>query len=278
MGSDLGDIVLFGAAGKTGRAVARALLGRGVPAARLRRLLRPGGTSAARPPGGALPGDRSVDVADPDALAAAVAGAHVLHVVVPNLHPAERRIVEGAVTAARAGGVGRIVYHSVLRPGLRAMPHHWGKLEAEEVLWGSGLEVTVLQPSAYAQNLVACVDAGELVVPYSVDVPFSLVDLDELAEVTARVLVEPGTHAAACYELAGPVATVREVGERLGLGARRRPPGPSGPDDGYAAMALHGMFDWYDRHGLPGHPGVLQAMLGRAPRPAHLVLAEAFDR
>jgi uncharacterized protein YbjT (DUF2867 family) len=230
-------------------------------------------TTAGAPRAGAA-GEYPADLTDPAAVAAAVAGAAVLHVVVPNLHPAERRIVEHAVAAARAGGVPRVVYHSVLRPGIRAMPHHWGKLAAEEVLWGSGLAVTVLQPSAYAQNLAACVEDGELVVPYSVDVPFSLVDLADVAEVTARVLAEPGEHDGACYELAGPVVSVRDLAASLGLGARRRPlTGPPPGADDYAGNALRGMFAWYDRHGLAGHPRVLETLLGRPPRPPHAVLA-----
>ncbi len=262
------DIVLYAAAGKTGRAVASALARRGVRAERIRRLVRPGGAD---------PGGHPVDLRDPAAVTAAVAGAGVVHVVAPNLHPDEPGIVGTALTAALAAGVPRLVYHSVLRPGLRAMPHHWAKLEAEELLWSGGLEVTVLQPSAYTQNLVGCVEGGRLVVPYAIDVPFSLVDLAEVAEVTATVLTEPGVHAGASYELAGPVATVAEVAARLGLQAGRRPlPAPPEPAD-QATRALHAMFDWYDRHGLAGNPRVLEWLLGRAPREPHAVLAEALS-
>jgi uncharacterized protein YbjT (DUF2867 family) len=246
-----------------------------VDAARVRKLVRPSPAGGGDLAGGEIP----ADLTDPAALRAAVAGAGVLHVVVPNLHPDEVRVVQNAVAAAQAGGVPRIVYHSVLRPGIRQMPHHWGKLAAEAVLWGSGLEVTVLQPSAYAQNLLACVEKSEIVVPYSVDVPFSLVDLADVADVTARVLAEPGVHGGACYELAGPVTSVRELATRLELGARRRPviDGEAEAAD-YSTLALRGMFDWYDRHGLAGSPRVLEWLLGRPPREPEDVLAQEIDR
>jgi len=210
------------------------------------------------------------DLTDDADVARAVRGAGVLHLVVPNLHPDEPGVVARAVAAARAGGVPRIVYHSVLRPGLRAMPHHEHKLAAEELLWGSGLEVTVLQPSAYAQNLLGCARDGRLVVPYAVDVPFSLVDVGDVAAATARVLTEPGEHAGATYELAGPVRTVAELAAALGLGAGRER-GPVPP--GYAGRALAAMFDWYDGHGLVGNPRVLAGLLGRPVTDPLTVLA-----
>jgi len=259
-------IALFGAGGKTGRAVEAALAARGLRPDRVRPLVRLGREG---------PGERGVDLGDEASVCAAVEGTQVLHVLAPNLHPDEVGLVRRAVRAARACGVGRIVYHSVLRPGIRAMPHHWHKLEAEEVLWGSDLDVTVLQPSAYAQNLLGCRAGAQLVVPYSVDVPFSLVDLADVAEVTARVLTEPG-HVGASYELAGQVCSIADLALRLGLTARRhRPdaavpadtaPSDAAPADGYPARALQAMFDWYDRHGLAGNPAVLGLLLGRRPR------------
>lgn len=259
-------IAVFGAAGKTGRAVVRALHDAGVPAPSIRQLIR-AGTPAPCPPSIAVAS--AVDLEDEVSLLDAVEGADVLYVLAPNMHPDEPGLVRRAVHAAVRRGIRRVVYHSVLRPGLRAMPHHWGKLRGEELLWESGLEVTVLQPSAYAQNLAACVRDAELVVPYSLDRPFSLVDLAEVAEVAARVLLEPG-YVGATLELSGPVTTVRAVAQALELSPRRERGARAG--SAYAADALEAMFDWYDRHGLPGNPGILGWMLGREPRSAADVL------
>jgi len=262
--SAAGAVVLFGAAGKTGRAVRAALLARGVAPSLLRALVH-------RPAG--IPGEWTADLTDELDVGRALEGAEVVHLLVPNLHPDERGIVSRAVRAAQENGVPRIVYHSVLRPGVRAMPHHWHKLEAEELLWGSGLQVTVLQPSAYVQNLAACRQGDRLVVPYAVDVPFSLVDVADVGEATARVITEPERHSGAVYELAGPVRTVAGLAAALGLGATRAsraaPLSSSGSSSGlpgYTATALAAMFDWYDRNGLAGSPGVLEWLLGR---PAH---------
>ena len=106
--------------------------------------------------------------------------------------------------------------------------------------------------------------------PYAVDRPFSLVDLADVAEATARVLSEPG-HVGATYELAGPVTTIAALAEALGLTARRARSarGSRAPD------ALEAMFDWYDLHGLAGNPAVLGWLLGRPARDPVDVLAAA---
>jgi uncharacterized protein YbjT (DUF2867 family) len=259
-------IAVFGAAGKTGRAVVQALHDAGVGAPSIRQLVRAG-----TPPPHPLftAGTTPVDLGDEVSLHGAVEGAHVLYVLAPNMHPDEPGLVGRAVSSAVRCGIRRVVYHSVLRPGLQAMPHHWGKLRGEELLWESGLEVTVLQPSAYTQNLAACIADGELVVPYSIDQPFSLVDLADVADAAARVLLEPG-YVGATLELSGPVTTVRAVAEALDLRPRRHRAAPG--TSGYAAEALEAMFDWYDRHGLPGNPAVLRWLLGREPRGAVEVL------
>lgn len=195
---------------------------------------------------------------------AGLQGVSALYHLAPNVHPAEELIGRTVVDAAVEAGVGRLVFHSVLHPQVSAMPHHWAKLRVEEMVLESGLDATILQPAAYAQNLV--VTDGVLEVPYDLDAPFSLVDLSDVAEVAATVLTGPG-HAHATYELAGPRAvTVREVARGLGAEAVRvaAPEWLAGRGLGeYATAALTAMFDHYDRHGLVGNPRVLAVLLGR---------------
>ena len=76
-------------------------------------------------------------------------------------------------------GLERLVFHSVLHPDDARMPHHLRKAEAEAVLREAlGERLTVLRPAAYHQNLVAQARSGMLAVPYSLDAPFTNVDLD----------------------------------------------------------------------------------------------------
>jgi uncharacterized protein YbjT (DUF2867 family) len=260
-------VALVGGAGKTGRAVAAALRAQGADTA-LRPLVR-------RPAG--LAGERVVDLDDASSLRAALAGVDVVHHLAPNVHPDELGLARRVIAAAVAQGVARVVFHSVLKPGIAQMPHHWAKLRAEELLWESGLAVTVLQPGVYAQNLLAALRGDELVVPYDVDAPFSLVDLRDVAAATAVVLLDPA-HAGATYELAGPgPVSVREVAAAIGRTARRQPPEEWAAGarslPAYSRDALLAMFRWYDAHGLVGTPHVLRWLLGREPTVAADVLA-----
>src|SRR5206468_5960666 len=113
-------------------------------------------------------------------------GAEALYVVWPNFTPGEAPGAAALFAAARAAGVPRVVYHSVLRPQARAMPHHAAKDAAEESLDASGLAWRVLQPCAYSANLdpqlpeVAA--TGRFRAPWGLERGQSLVDLRDVAD------------------------------------------------------------------------------------------------
>ena len=162
--------------------------------------------------------------------------------------------VASALAALTAAGVGRVGYHSVASPYAPAMPHHLGKAASEDMVRRSGLEWTILQPGAYLQNLDL---TGPIDLPYSPDVPFGFLDLDDLGRVTAVVLTGDG-HVGATYELATRVATVRELADEAGVEVRRV------PDPGTHPW-LSAMFAYYDAHGLPVGTRVLAALIGHTP-------------
>lgn len=220
-------IAVVGGHGKTGRAVVGALEGRGAESVPLGR-------------------------ADWPDLAAAVRGCSAAYLIAPNFHPDEPAYVGQALDALRHAGVPRVVYHSVAAPYAPEMPHHLGKARSEDVVRRSGLEWTILQPGVYLQNLDL---TATVRVPYDVHAPFGFLDLADLGEAAATVLLDDG-HVGATYELASRRATVAELAEEAGVGAERV------PDPGEHA-GLSAMFDYYDRHGLPVGTRTLQALLGR---------------
>ncbi len=270
-------ILVTGAAGKTGRAVLRALNRRGASA---RALVRRGAQEEAVREAGARETVRG-DLRDPRAMARAVDGATAVYLICPNVSPAEIEIGRVALTAARRADVGRFVYHSVLHPQAEAMPHHWRKLRLEEQLFESGLPFTILQPAAYMQNVLGhrrrIVDEGVYPVPYAAATRLGGVDLEDVAEVAARVLREPG-HLGATYELCGEPAldqteTAAVLAEALGRPVRvvtvpletwRAQARAAGLDD-EACETLLAMFRYYERHGFTGNSNVLRWLLGREP-------------
>ena len=258
-------ILVTGAGGKTDRAVLNRLAKQNVA---LRAFLR---RPAGDLPAGCEPfiGDMMVS-AD---LAAAMTGVQKVYHICPNMHPNEVDIGRLAIQSAQATGVTHFVYHSVLHPQTQQMPHHWNKLLVEEMLFESGLPFTILQPTAYMQNIrVSDVQrTGRYGVPYAVTAPISLVDLADVAEVASRVLGEAG-HAGAIYELVGTAPlTQLEVAEHLGAEAviiDRREWQNSAEKNGlspYAIKTLRAMFRYYEAYGLVGLPNVLRMLLGRRP-------------
>jgi NAD(P)H dehydrogenase (quinone) len=278
-------ILVTGAAGKTGRAVIRALVARGaVVRALVHRREQAEGVQAL--------GARDVvagDLRDGADVTRAMAGMRAVYHICPNVHPDEVTIGQVAIDAASESGVQRFVYHSVLHPQVEAMPHHWLKMRVEERLFESGLQYSILQPAAFMQNVLAqwdnVVQKGVYAVPYGVETRLGMVDLEDVAEAAARVLTEPG-HVGATYELAGPEAlTQTQVAEVLGrqLGhdveAQRVPleawaqqARAAGMGD-YQVETLLQMFRYYDRHGFWGSPRVVGGLLGRAPARFDLFVA-----
>ncbi len=256
-------VAVLGGHGKTGRAVADSLRARDAEVV-------------------------SIGRAEWPSLKAALDGCSAVYVIAPNFHLDESGYVAEAVDAAGGADVSRLVYHSVASPYLPAMPHHLGKAEGEAVVRRSGRDWTILQPCAYAQNLLPGLLADEpaIRVPYDVDLPHALVDLADVAEVAATMLVEDG-HVGATYELGGPLVTVREAAEsaaevmgrtvaveRVDPDEWEREAGAALPE--HKRVGLRAMFDYYDDHGFLAANRVAGLLLGRPPRSMADVIARAW--
>lgn len=271
-------IVVTAAGGATGTAVVRALLARGervravVPSRRPRPELDALGAEV-------VVGDLTGDLSD------ALAGADALYLIWPNFDPGEATGAPTVLTAAARAGVSRLVYHSVLRPQARAMPHHAAKDRVEEALdgavAGTGARWRVLQPCAYSGNLDGAVDTavatGGLPSPWGLERAQSFVHLRDVAEAATVLLTGDGLDSGT-FEAVGPEAlTAPDLAALLGERAGRPVTAVDvhAEDDGtYAGRCRTTMFDWYRAHGFTGSPRVLTALLGRAPRTVAEHLAE----
>ena len=270
-------ILVTGAAGKTGRAVITALARKKQSVRALvhrEEQVRPveelGATDI-------LVGDmRSIET-----LERAVDGVESLYHISPNVDPGEFQMGKLIVGSAVSARVGHFVFHSVLHPQVESMPHHWMKMRVEEALLGSGLDFSILQPAPYMQNLHGqlgtILERGVYEVPYSVNAPMSLVDLDDVAEAASEVLANP-THAGATYELAGPeILTPKQVARILSRHLNRevraaqisleswKQRAQTAGLGSYQLDTLAKMFTYYDCNGLWGNPLTLRTLLGRQP-------------
>ena len=271
-------ILVTGAAGNTGLAVLAALQQSG---RKIRAFVRDGEQIRAVRQAGAAEVVVG-DLLDADVWRLATTAVSAIYHICPNMHPHEVRIGQLMVAAARTIGNCHVVYHSVLHPQIREMPHHWHKLKVEDILFNSGLVYTIVQPAAYMQNLRAywpsITNEGILPVPYPAQTRLSLVDLQDVAAVAAKLLTEPG-HSYATYELVGtePLSQTA-VADTFSQILRRPVEVQTIPLETWQANAraagnlseetiqmLSSMFTTYAQNGLTGNPQVLRFLLGREP-------------
>jgi NAD(P)H dehydrogenase (quinone) len=277
-------ILITGAAGKTGKAVIRALAARGEQVHAY--VHRDTHVRALHEHGAIAVSVGTLD--DADAIALAAKDAHAVYHICPNVSAYELPFARAVAEGVSRAGVMRFVFHSVLHPQIEAMPHHWEKMRVEEMLFASGLDVTVLQPTAYMQNLLAqwrTISTERVYkIPYPAMSRISLVDLDDVAEAAAIVLTNDA-HIGATYELVGtPPLSQAEVAAAIGQSlAKSIHIDAEAPEqwaaratsmDSYQRETLTGMFRYYAQHGLIGNANALRWLLGREPT----TLAEFVQR
>jgi NAD(P)H dehydrogenase (quinone) len=270
-------IFITGAAGKTGRAIIRALAKGGETVRALVHRIDQVSSIKALGVDDVLVGDLR-DQANMDR---AAQGVRAIYHIAPNVSPDEVSIGKTVIAAAQAADVERFIFHSVLHPQIEAMPHHWQKMRVEELLFESGLPSTILQPTAYMQNVLASwnliIENGEYPVPYPPETRLSLVDLEDVAQAAAIVLTEPG-HIGATIELVGTAAMsqleiARMLADQLGRSVKaevipldewERVARSSGLGE-YQVLTLIKMFCYYESYGFAGNTNALSSLLGRQP-------------
>lgn len=274
-------VAVTGAAGKTGRALIAALLKRGETIRALVRNAEQGEVVRAIGAQELVIGD----MRDETVLEHLLKGCASVYHICPNMHPDEVAIGRALLNAMervrqRSTLSAHLVYHSVLRPQIEAMPHHWAKLRVEEMILARVSPFTILQPAPYYQNILTqrmgITLEGRYLVPYGEWTNLAMVDLVDVAEVAARLIAETeGVNGV--YELVGanwrqdrladalggivgrPVRVGVTGGAEWERAARARGMGE------YAVTTLMAMFRYYETSGLCGNPAILRMLLGRDP-------------
>ncbi len=289
-------ILITGAAGKTGKAILRALSEKGEPvkaslfhAEQIHEIKALGAKEVALG-----------DLRDANFIKRALQGVHSVYHICPNVHPDEAAIGYAMIDAAAAAGITHFVYHSVLHPQVEAMPHHWKKMRVEESLFASGLPFTILQPAVYMQNVLSNWEnidrTGVYAVPYAVESRLSMVDLEDVAQVAVIVLRDIFTkerqpsHDGATYELVGtPGMSQSEVADILSQHMGHPVIARSVPIDTwknearnsglgeYQVNTLVKMFAYYENFGFTGDSHVLSWLLNRPPTRFDAVVKRAVE-
>lgn len=200
MSRDLPTVAITGATGALGGAVARALQAGGMP---LRLLVR----SVARAPH--LAGAVVLPCAYSDRSAADVALEGVETLFMVSASESADRLDEHRdfIDAARAAGVGHIVYTSFLSAApdatfTLARDHY----ATEEMIRAAGVGFTFLRDSLYADFMAALVGDDGVIRGPAGDGRVAIVTRADIARVATSVMADPAAHRDVTYDVTGPEA------------------------------------------------------------------------
>jgi uncharacterized protein YbjT (DUF2867 family) len=181
-------VLMVGATGKYASHVIPELKQRGVT---IRALVRDKDKIDAAQQQGA---DESVvgDLNDAESLRAAASEVEGVFHLNPAFAPNEAELGVTMVEAAKAAGVRKFVFSSVIHPSISALSNHAAKRPVEEALCESGMQFIILQPTMFMQNFDSgwktVVEKGRFALPYSKHAKASYVDYRDVAEVAAIIV------------------------------------------------------------------------------------------
>jgi uncharacterized protein YbjT (DUF2867 family) len=216
-----GPVLVLGATGTQGGAVAHALLQAGIGVRALVRDPASAGSAALADAGAELVRG---DLTDESSLERAFGDVGRVYAVTTPFGPngAEAEVEQGAaiVRAAEAVGLDWLLLASVASAGRAPVPHFESKARIEAALRRSAVPWTVIAPSYFYENVLgAARDAattGELPLPLPSDVPLHQVALADLGHLVADVLGRRDEHLGFRVEVAGDAPTPAEMAAALG--------------------------------------------------------------
>ena len=223
------------------------------------------------------------DLTNAEQVGAALAGMDAAFYIAPFAMADEAEAGKQFIRLAKEAGVRRVVFSSVIHPGLATLENHAVKLPVEEALLESGLEFTIMNPAMFFQNIAIgwkkVQQTGEYEEAWSNETRFSRVDYRDVAEVAAIALTEDRLLDGTFELCAEGHLNARELadlmGEVLGRPVKANR-GPLPPSDKVPAQLLE-MMRWYDSHSLIGNPLTLSAILNRPARSLRAFLAESLS-
>lgn len=239
-------VLVTSAAGGVGRPLVRGLSARGVT---VRALVKNDAQASLARQDGATE-IRVGDMRDVATLDEAIRGADGMYHAAPTQIIDEGPIAQHIIDLGARHRLGHLVFHSVIHPEITELPHHTQKESVEKLLATQPIPTTILRPSHYMQNYLdfwEFIRGGLMPYPVSTTSPMGVVDVEDVAEAAAAVLVAPDDHVGKTYDLSTETITRDAMAEAFSaaLGHRvtavRLPPTAVVDQTGAAGAVLGGV-------------------------------------
>ncbi|WP_434053832.1 MAG: NmrA/HSCARG family protein [Roseibium sp.] len=263
-------IVVSGATGKQGGAVAKHLLAHGHKVRALTRSPdKPAALALAEAGAEIVKGD----LENRASLDAALKGAAALYSVQDFLEAgveAEERQGLNLTEAAAASDIEHIVYTGASTMDRNtSVPHLDSKWNVELAIRSSGKPWTVFRPAAFMDNWEwereSIAESGAIHYPMHPDMPYAQIACDDIGRMVALAFEQPGMWANKASPITGDISTMKEVAATIGR--------VMGRDVGYNQVSydeaekamgeeLMLMFKSFDDIGMDGSPYYLRHWLG----------------
>jgi uncharacterized protein YbjT (DUF2867 family) len=263
-----GRVLVTGATGHQGGAVARHLLGRG--GFEVRALTRDPAKAEARALADAGAEVVGGDLDDRGSLDRALEGVSAVFSVQNFWETGyEKEIEQGMrlADAAKAAGVGHFVYSSVGSAHRdTGLEHFDSKCRIEDHVRGTGLRYTILRPAFFMDNwespmLRQTVESGSVMQPLSPDRPLQQIAADDIGFFAAEALAEPEGWAGRELDLAGDETTMPQVAAAFSRVLGRPVEYVQVPWDQYREAAgdeYYKMFRWFEDVGYEADVSALR--------------------
>jgi uncharacterized protein YbjT (DUF2867 family) len=227
--ADDGPVLVIGATGHQGGAVARQLLD---TERRVRALVRDPGTAAATALQAAGAELAVGDLDEPDTVKAALDGVAGVFLAL-TMMTGPRITAEGVVTEQRHGtsvvylakqaGVGHLVYSSISGANTgTGIPYYESKARIEERIRALGVPATILRPVTFMDNFATynkpAIRDGELVVSLAVrpDRPMALIAVRDIGAFAVLSFTHPDEFIGRAIDIAGDALTPQQIAETFG--------------------------------------------------------------
>ncbi len=265
-GEGAGPILVIGATGRQGGAVARELIARGHG---IRAMTRNPDKSSSRDLARLGAAVVHGDLDDPVSLARALDGAYGVFAMQDfweHGYEAEVRQGKALASAAKKAGISHFVFSSVADAGSgTGIPHFESKYVIEEHIRAIGLPYTILRPVSFMENWEGqreSILAGTISLPFSPEMRFPQIAVRDIGRLAAEAFTRPEAWLGRELDIAGDDRTLREVVEAFARVTGREiryVRVPWADLERQAGEEIVTMYRWFDEVGYGVDAGALRA-------------------